>query len=123
MKYLERFQQCLRDPEQLVERDPLQTFSFYLSGRVQVLCAIADEIVENLEKGFPAKGIYFESFFRADSLMWLWLFGAYEVVRTMDQAKQCFSERFAEDLCVLKKELAEARMPAAKMEERGKNSL
>jgi hypothetical protein len=123
MKYLVRFQQCLINPteEQIVERDPLSAFSNYLSGRVNVLCAFADEIIENLDKGFSAARIHGEWVTRAESLMWLWLLGAYEVVRTMYQAKQCFSERLAQDLQNLKKQLAAARMPAAKMEKPGKN--
>jgi hypothetical protein len=54
--------------------------------------------------------------------MWFWLLGAYEVVRTMHQAKQCFSERLAADLQDLKKHLARARMPAAKMEKPGRKA-
>jgi hypothetical protein len=52
--------------------------------------------------------------------MWFWLLGAYEVVRTMHQAKVCFSERLVQELVPLKKTLASARMPAAKMEKQGK---
>ncbi len=55
-----------------------------------------------------------------ESLMWFWLLGAYEVVRTMHQSKVCFSERLAQELSGLKKMLAAARMPAAKMEKPGK---
>jgi len=51
---------------------------------------------------------------RAESLMWFWLLGAYEVVRTMHQAKACFSERLVRELSGLRKMLAAVRMPAAK---------
>lgn len=61
-------------------------------------------------------------FDRAESLMWFWILGAYEVVRTMHQAKQCFSERLVDDLGRLKKTLAVIRMPAAKMEKPGKKA-
>jgi hypothetical protein len=40
----------------------------------------------------------------------------------MHQAKGCFSERLVEDLSRLKKTLATARMPAAKMEKPGNKS-
>ncbi|MBB5190681.1 hypothetical protein HNQ50_001403 [Silvimonas terrae] len=121
MKYRERFQSCLFNPteEQIFERDPLSAFSFYLSGRVNVLCTIADEIIENLDQGFSAVCINGGRIDRAESLMWLWLLGAYEVVRTMHQAKQCFSERLGGDLQRLKNQLAIVRMPAAKMEKPG----
>ncbi|WP_352296475.1 hypothetical protein [Pseudoalteromonas sp. 20-MNA-CIBAN-0454] len=96
-------------------------FSHYLSGRVNVLYTFADEILENLDHGFSSKRINVSHVERAESLMWLWLLGAYEVVRTMHQAKQCFSCRLVQDLTDLKKTLASVRMPAAKMEKRGKN--
>lgn len=123
MKYRERFKECLFNPteDQIIERDPLIAFSFYLSGRVNVLCAFADEIVDNLDKGFSSECVDGERVERAESLMWLWVLGAYEVVRTMYQAKQCFSERLAQELRDLKNQLAVVRMPAAKMEKKGKN--
>ncbi|MDP2225567.1 MAG: hypothetical protein Q8M57_11430 [Nitrosomonas sp.] len=121
MKYRERFTKCLINPteEEILERDPLLLFSFYLAGRVNVLCVIGDEILENLDKGFSAGCIDSGRIDRAESFMWLWILGAYEVVRTMHQAKQCFSERLTNDLQCLKKSLATVRMPAAKMEKPG----
>jgi len=124
MKYAERFGECLFNAteEQLLEREPLMAFSFYLSGRVLVLCDMADEIVSNLDQGFSVEPANGGVIGRADMLMWFWLLGAYEVVRTMHQAKQCFSERLAMDLQDLKKRLARARMPAAKMEKPGRRA-
>lgn len=124
MKYCERFKTCLINPteEQIFERDPVSFFSFYLSGRVMVLSALSEEIIENLERGFSMQCVDGESVGRADSLMWLWLLGAYEVVRTMNQAKLCFSARVSGELASLKKLLAVVRMPAAKMEKSGKKS-
>ncbi|MEJ2794598.1 hypothetical protein WAE56_14380 [Iodobacter sp. LRB] len=124
MKYCERFQKCLIDPteEQSFEHDPLTAFSYFLSGRVNVLCSFAQEIIENLDKGFASKCIDGKTVERAESLMWLWLLGAYEVVRTMHQAKPCFSQRLVLDLQGLKQALAIARMPAAKMEKPGKKT-
>lgn len=54
--------------------------------------------------------------------MWFWLLGAYEVVRTMHQAKACFSERLVQELSCLKNILGTVRMPAAKMEKPGKRT-
>lgn len=124
MKYHERFQKCLIDPteEQFFERDPMAAFSLFLSGRVNVLCSFAQETIESLDKGFDSKCIDGKAVERAESLMWLWLLGAYEVVRTMHQAKACFSPRLALDLQCLKRQLATARMPAAKMEKPGKKA-
>lgn len=59
----------------------------------------------------------------ADVDMWFWTLGAYEVVRTMSQAKKCFSESAMIRINETKKHFARARMPAAKMEpERKKRS-
>jgi len=122
MKYCERFKECLISPteEEIFERDPLSAFSFYLSGQVNILSAFADEIIENLDIGFSARSIDCERVARAESLMWFWILGAYEIVRTMCQAKQCFSTAFMVDLQSLKKMLATVRMPAVKMEKAGK---
>ena len=106
--------------EQVVEREPLIAFSFYLSGRINVLLAFADEIIENLDRGFSSTVVDGSRVERAESLMWLWMLGAYEVVRTICQAKTCFSERALSDLVQLKKTLSALRMPAAKMEKPGK---
>jgi hypothetical protein len=122
VRYLDRFQHILTNPTwaQTVEREPLIAFSHYLSGRVNVLCSFADEIVENLDEGFSGECVDGGRVERAESLMWFWLLGAYEVVRTMDQAKGCFSETLVQELSSLKKTLATIRMPAAKMEKPGK---
>jgi len=101
-------------------RDPLSTFSFYLSGRVNVLCGFAEEIIENLDKGFSSSTVDGGRISRAESLMWLWILGAYEIVRTMVQAEKCFSSEALSHLKALKKPLAVARMPASKMEKQGK---
>lgn len=122
MGYRDRFKETLINPswEQTVERDPLMAFSHYLSGRVHVLMSFADEIVDNLDKGFSESCVVASQVERAESLMWLWTLGAYEVVRTMCQAKNCFSKRALQNLDNLKKTLANIRMPAAKMEKPGK---
>jgi len=122
MKYLDRFQKTLIDPtrEEAVAHEPLIVFSYYLAGRVSVLCSFGDEIIQNLDKGFSGAYIDGDRIARASSLMWFWLLGAYEVVRTMHQAKGCFSDRLVQELVPLKKMLAAARMPAAKMEKQGK---
>lgn len=124
MKLRDRFKKVLVAPtwEQIVERDPVIAFSHYLSGRVHVLLAVADEIIENLDHGFLGEFVDVGRVERAESLMWLWTLGAYEVVRTMCQAKDCFSETALNNLTQLKKTLSPIRMPAAKMEKVGKRA-
>ncbi|WP_199099496.1 hypothetical protein [Dyella sp. ASV21] len=117
----DRFKNVLINPtwEQMVERDPFLAYSNYLSGRIHVLLDLSDEIILNLDQGFSAHVIDGGRLGRADSLMWLWILGAYEVVRTMCQSGTCFSKPIHNELRELKKTLAEVRMPAAKMEKSG----
>lgn len=124
MKYIDRFREVLINPtwEQIIERDPLIKFSFYLAGRVQVLATTADEIVDQLDNGFAGPCVDGGRVARAESLMWFWTLGAYEVVRTMCQSKGCFSARVSGDLDRLKRKLARVRMPAAKMEKPGQQA-
>src|SRR5947209_4903818 len=104
----------------MVEQYPLIAFSFYLSGRTSVLLSIAAEIIDNLDQAFSGSVIDGDRVARAESLLWLWTLGAYEVIRTMCQAKGCFSERAFGEFNKLKKTLSTVRMPAAKMEKPGK---
>ena len=117
-----RIKEVLINPtwEQVIEREPLIAFSFYLSGRINVLLSIGDEIIDNLEQAYSGSIVDGSQIGRAETLMWLWTLGAYEVVRTMCQAKKCFSARAYDELTSLKKILTAIRMPAAKMEKPGK---
>jgi hypothetical protein len=113
----------LQSYEEFQKRLPLVKFSFYLWGRAMVLMDIREEILRHLELGFATPGYSeHESLSRAEMLMWLWTLGAYEIVRTMCQENTCFSRGLLAKLRSLKSELAAVRMPASKMEKRGKNS-
>jgi len=78
MRMRDRFKSVLVNPTwgQIVEHDPLVAFSHYLSGRVHVLLAVSDEIIENLDQGFTEEHIDVGHIERAESLMWLWVLGA-----------------------------------------------
>lgn len=68
---------------------PLAKYSFYALGRVQVLMGVREEIIKELDLAYQTpKTLLAEHVIRAESLSWLWVLGAYEVVRTMSQAKQ-----------------------------------
>jgi hypothetical protein len=114
----------LFDPtwEEMVAREPLLAFSFYLSGRVNVLLGLADEIVDHLDEAFAGSVVDGGKLERASSLMWLWSLAAYEVIRTICAAPSCFSPPAHAKFKDLKNRLADIRMPSAKMEKRGKNS-
>lgn len=91
---------------------PLAAFSFYLSGRHQVLLTIAAEILDNLD----ASDTQAHPRTRASDLMWLWTLGAYEVLRTMCQAEPCFAPDFYRRIAALKVDLERVRVPTTKME-------
>lgn len=96
---------------------PLLAFSIYLSGRNQALLALAHEITEKLDACISNAGIVsHEPRARASDLMWLWTLGAYEVTRTLCQARECFSDRFYRDVADLKIDLERVRVPNTKME-------
>ena len=116
---------CLINPTEveILAREPLIAFSFYLSGRNNLLLSVSDEIIENLDKGFTNNPIDSSPIGHASTLMWFWTLGAYEVIRTMCQAKECFSENFYEKISDLKNDLANARMPSSKMEKKGKKGI
>lgn len=86
---------------------PLAAFSPYLSSRDQLLRAFAGEILRHLDAADRP---------HASDLMWLWTLGAYEVTRTMCQARDCFSPRFFRQLADLKLDLERVRVPTTKME-------
>jgi len=106
--------------EQEVEREPLLAFSFILSTRNNQLSTIADEILELLETAISEEIVDGSKITKAGILMWLWTLGAYEIVRTMCQASDCFSTEYLEKLLPIKKRLAKVRMPDSKMEIQGK---
>jgi hypothetical protein len=104
-KYIHaRYFDVLENPtwDEVVDREPLLAFSFYLAGRINVLLSLADEIEENLDQGFSGSIVLADRIERSESLMWLWILGAYEVVRTMCQAKCCFSSKLQQELMLLK---------------------
>ena len=76
---------------------------------------IADEILANLDAGIQDSRVNMGPVGRAESLMWVWILGAYEIIRTMQQAQFCFAARVHLPLKELKSKLATVRMPAAKI--------
>jgi hypothetical protein len=82
---------------------------------------VREEIIKELDLAYQdTESPLPDHVIRAEKLSWLWILGAYEVVRTMSQAKQCFSERAQIALGGIKKELSKVRMPSAKMEQQGR---
>ena len=110
--------------ELMLNSYPLIGFSKYTHTQVKVLEKLGDDILEILDtsmKGNEIKGEWYPVYGK----FWLWVLGAYEVVRTMTDTKtgahDCFSERVKLLLAPLKVHLAEIRMPFAKQQIKGKN--
>lgn len=107
--------------EQTFSRQPLLKFSDILNTRNNQLATIADEILNLLESGISKDFLNMPKVERAGILAWLWVLGAYEIIRTMCQAKKSFSSEYMNKLTPLKQKLAKVRMPDAKMEKQGQN--
>jgi hypothetical protein len=110
-----------RNIEDFERGNPLWRFSPYLWGRVNVLLGLHSQILQDLDEGFGPE-MDAELVGRAEAFLWLWLLGAYEMVRTMCQAESCFSTQALNSLRKLKSELSKVRMPSAKMEHAGRKA-
>ena len=99
---------CLFNPteEERVEREPLLKYSFYLSSKNILLLDVLDEIIDKLDTGFSEKMTYADIISDASVLTWFWTLGAYEMIRTMVQTKDCFSANINEKINELKQWLA-----------------
>ena len=105
----------------MFRRSPLMAFSPLTQLQIQCLEEVAIEIEDLLaESMLDPENANGNLINRSYSRMWLWLLGAYEVLRTMAEAKQCFSIQFHARLLDEKRHFAEIRMPLAKQEYRGK---
>lgn len=113
---------CLINPteEERLDREPLLKYSFYLSSKNILLLDTIDTILEKLDSGFSEGFSNADIISDASILTWFWTLGAYEIVRTMSETDDCFTDSINLKLKKLKKLLAEARMPSAKMEKKGK---
>lgn len=107
--------------EQAFERTPLLAFSLSTCLQIQFLREIATDIRTLTSSAVRTDGPWDgNALAKAQGLFWLWILGAYEVVRTMAQAKQCFAPDALQRIVQEKKHLAQIRMPFAKQEREGK---
>jgi hypothetical protein len=123
MGMLDRFKILLINPTEAEElnRETLLKFSFYLSSRVIQLLSLGEEIEGKLEVGLSEEIIDGRALGKSGVLAWLWVLGAYELVRTMCQPQDAFSSEAHSRLVTLKRRLEIVRMPDAKMEPKGRN--
>jgi hypothetical protein len=112
--------------QSLVKR-PLVRFSVYTDIQAATIVGLGEQILNEMDnglirepKGSEPKGVDGTVFNKVNGLFWIWVLGSYEVVRTMTQAKGCFSSNCSQNLQKLKKTLSLLRIPFAKQELPGK---
>jgi hypothetical protein len=105
-------------------------FSIYTDIQSKTIQSLGCEILECLQSGIspdPNGGAGSkcdgQTVMRAHGLFWLWVLGAYEVVRTMCQAKHCFTPAAATQIKVLERSLWLLRIPFAKQELPGNKTV
>lgn len=106
----------------MLDQNPLIRFSVYTHIQVCTLSTLGREILALLNSSIAEGSADPQASNRAYGMFWLWLLGAYEVTRTMCQAKSCFTAELSTKLIALKKPLSKLRMPFAKQEYKGENS-
>jgi len=107
--------------ERMFNENPLIAFSAFSHSQVEILRDLSTRLLAELDRSVAPGQVDGEGFQRAYAMFWLWILGTYEVVRTMSQARSCFSERFASEVTDFKKRIAKLRMPFAKQEYAGRN--
>lgn len=97
----------------MLNENPLILFSIYTQTQVKVVVELGKELkllTRNWESG------QIKDFPYAYGRFWLWILGAYEVLRTMDQHTKCFCDCKRVDINLMKKRLNKIRVPFAKQE-------
>jgi hypothetical protein len=108
----------------MYEDNPISAFSVYSQVQVDFLIKYGDEISISLAEAMDGEVIDGKKLFNdVYGMIWLWILGAYEVTRTMDEASECFTDDIQPLLKDLKIMLAKIRMPMTKQLKRGRNEL
>jgi hypothetical protein len=106
--------------EEYVAAHPLMRFSIYTNSQAYFLLSESEKLLDQLESAFgesTACGLTIQA---AYGTFWLWTLGAYEVVRTMDRHKRCFSPRLTGLITRCLTTLTLLRIPFAKQQLPGK---
>ena len=106
--------------ERLYQEHPLTRVSVYSEIQVQIVRNLGEEILACLDASVSNGTVDASGLNRAYGRFWLWCLGAYEIVRTMSQAKVCFSGALAVKIAAFKKRVSPLRIAFAKQELQGK---
>jgi hypothetical protein len=106
-----------------LRKNPLLKFSTYTDTEAKVVQWLGQEIIEHLDtmgNSNPRSFVLLQceglSLDAAYAKFVLWVFGAFEIVRTMRTARRCFSERVKAQIDDLKRQLAPLRSVFAKQQ-------
>ncbi len=105
----------------MLRENPLINFSIYSQIQVNVLRDVGNKIKDLLDKALEKEGkIENPDFQKCYGLFWLWVLGAFEVTRTMESNKECFSPAKWKKIKDFKVKLIKIRAPFAKQQYAGK---
>lgn len=100
----------------MYEQHPLLYFSQYTYSQAWILIELGNDILSTMDEGIAAGSLDYKTGKKIYGMFWLWVLGAYEVVRTMSQHSKCFAEPVVDDIRSIKKSLHAIRIPFAKQE-------
>jgi len=106
----------------MYNRYPMMLFSGATASQVTAVQELGNEILCLIKQSkLEERSLDSAKIKHAYNLFWFWVLGAYEVLRTMDQHKKCFTATVRIEISELKKKLAAVRVPFAKQEMPGKH--
>lgn len=102
--------------ERLLDDQPLLLFSLYTQIQSRILIELGQRICRMLDEIIFVSEVKASGVQEVYGMFWLWVLGAYEVIRTMSQHSNCFSSQMQSKLASVKKSLNLVRIPFAKQE-------
>ncbi len=107
----------------IYQKEPLLAFSVITRMQVRALRDVSEEVFRLLDEDLKTRGrVEGDGLNRVYTQTWLWVLGAYEVLRTMAQAQGCFSAEVTHRVAEEKKKMARLRMPLSKQEYAGRKA-
>ncbi|MEO7861651.1 MAG: hypothetical protein ABIU05_14675 [Nitrospirales bacterium] len=107
--------------EEYLRENPKLGFSLYTHNQITILTRVGQEIEYLLDEAVEGTTITHIKFERAYGLFWLWVLGAFGVIRTMCTEKDRFLPDTQKALKKSKARLIQIRAPMAKQKYAGRN--
>lgn len=101
------------------DSNPLLSFSLYTAAQSETIERVGRKIISICSTWDREVRDFQEAY----DFFWLWVLGAYEILRTMDHNSRSFSPEFRLKVNSLKQELAIIRVPFAKQRLTGRKEL